>query len=185
MRLVVTEFVSLDGVAESPAWTFPYWTDDTQEFKAEETKRSSALLLGRVTYEEFAKAWPGRSAAEGGDFFNPVKKYVVTSTRTKDIWQNASFLPADRKAIEALKAKPGGDLTVHGSLSLARWLVSEGLVDELRLLVYPVVVGKGKRLFDDGVSPATLKLREAKPLQKGVVALVYEPEKQDPGHAIR
>lgn len=177
MRLVVTEFLSLDGVAESPQWTFPYWSDDTAAFKGEETKGSTALLLGRKTYEEFAKAWPGRSAAEGGDFFNPVKKYVVTSTLTKDIWQNASFLPADRKRIEELKAKPGGDLTVHGSLSLARWLLGEGLVDELRLLVYPVVVGKGKRFFDGNVAPSKLKLASAKPLDKGVVALVYQPAK--------
>ena len=174
MRLVVTEFMSLDGVVENPQWTFPYWTDDTAAFKGDETKSSSALLLGRRTYEEFAKAWPGRSAAEGGDFFNPVKKYVVTSTLTKDIWQNASFVKPDRKAIAELKAKPGNDLTVHGSTTLARWLISEGLVDELRLLVYPVVIGKGKRLFDDTVKPGTLKLASAKPLQKGVVALVYE-----------
>ena len=183
MRLVVTEFLSLDGVAESPQWTFPYWSDDTAAFKGEETARSSALLLGRKTYEEFAAAWPQRGDAEGGSFFNPVKKYVVTSTRTKDIWQNASFLRADRKAVEDLKSKPGGDLTVHGSLSLARWLVNEGLVDELRLLVYPVVVGKGKRLFDDGVAPAKLRLAKAQALDKGVVALVYEPAKGQGGEA--
>lgn len=177
MRLVVTEFVSLDGVAEAPMWTFPYWTDDTQAFKAEETASSAALLLGRRTYEEFAKAWPGRGAEEGGDFFNPVKKYVVSSTLSKDIWQNASFVKGGaglRKEVEALKAKPGGDLTVHGSLTLARWLLSEGLVDELRLLVYPIVVGKGKRLFGDGAE-RKLGLVSAKPLQKGVVALVYRP----------
>jgi len=183
MRLVVTEFVSLDGVAESPQWTFPYWSDDTAAFKGDETRSSTALLLGRRTYEEFAKAWPGRSAAEGGDFFNPVKKHVVSSTRTKDVWQNASFVkPGDggrdlRKQIEALKAEPGGDLTVHGSLTLARWLVSQGLVDELRLLVYPVVVGQGQRLFDDSVAPGKLELASAKALQKGVVALVYKPAK--------
>lgn len=176
MRLVVTEFVSLDGVAESPMWTFPYWSDDTAAFKGDETKSSTALLLGRKTYEEFAKAWPGRNAAEGGDFFNPVKKYVVSSTLTKDIWQNATFVKGDlKKEIQGLKAKPGGDLTVHGSLMLARWLLSEGLVDELRLLVYPVVVGKGKRLFDDSVAPGKLKLAKAKALDRGVVALVYEP----------
>ena len=177
MRLVVTEFVSLDGVAEDPQWTFPYWTDDTAAFKGDETKSSTALLLGRKTYEEFAKAWPGRSAAEGGDFFNPMKKYVVTSTLAKDVWQNAEFVRPDRKRIEELKAKPGGDLTVHGSITLARWLVNEGLVDELRLLVYPVVIGKGKRLFDER-SAARLTLAKAKPLQKGVVALVYEPVKK-------
>lgn len=176
-RIVVTEFLSLDGVAENPQWTFPYWTDDTMAFKAEETKRSGALLLGRRTYEEFAAAWPQRGDADGGSFFNPVKKHVVTGTRTKDIWQNASFLKADRKAIEALKAQPGGDLAVHGSLSLARWLLSEGLVDELRLLVYPVIVGKGKRLFDNSVKPGAMRLASAKPLQKGVVALVYEADR--------
>jgi dihydrofolate reductase len=178
MRLVVTEFVSLDGVAESPQWTFPYWNDEVMAFKAEETRRSAALLLGRRTYEEFAAAWPQRGDADGGDFFNPVRKHVVSSTRTEDIWQNAAFVKGDlRKEILALKAKPGGDLTVHGSLTLARWLVSEGLVDELRLLVYPVVIGKGKRLFDDRTAPARLRLARAQALDKGVVALVYEPEK--------
>ena len=181
MRLVVTEFVSLDGVAEAPMWTFPYWTDDTAAFKGDETRSSTALLLGRKTYEEFAKAWPGRTAEEGGDFFNPVKKYVVSSTLSKDVWQNASFVRPDgtgglRKEIEALKAKPGGDLTVHGSITLARWLLGEGLVDELRLLVYPLTVGKGKRLFGDGMAERKVELVSAKPLRKGVVALVYEPE---------
>lgn len=178
MRLVVTEFVSLDGIAENPQWTFPYWSDGTSAFKQEETERSGALLLGRRTYEEFAKAWPQRGDAEGGSFFNPVKKYVVTSTRTQDIWQNAEFVRADRKAIEALKAKPGKDLTVHGSLTLARWLVNKRLVDELRLLVYPLVVGQGKKLFDAGNASATFRLVSSKPLPKGVVALVYEPEEK-------
>jgi dihydrofolate reductase len=178
MRLVVTEFVSLDGVAENPQWTFPYWSDGTSAFKQEETERSGALLLGRRTYEEFAKAWPQRGDAEGGSFFNPVKKYVVTSTRTADIWQNASFLPADRRRIEELKAKPGKDLTVHGSLTLARWLINERLVDELRLLVYPLVVGQGQKLFDVGNASATFRLVSSKALPKGVVALVYEPEEK-------
>jgi dihydrofolate reductase len=175
MRVVVTEFMSLDGVVESPMWTFPYWTDDTAAFKAAETKDGTSLLLGRRTYEEFAKAWPGRSAAEGGAYFNPVRKYVVSSTLDKDVWQNATFVKGDvKQEVERLKAKPGGDLTVHGSITLARKLLSDRLVDELRLLVYPVVVGKGKRLFDDSVAPSSLKLKEARPLQKGVVALVYE-----------
>ena len=129
------------GDLDAPHWPRTKWY---AACKGEETKRSSALLLGRTTYEEFAKAWPGRSAAEGGDFFTPVKKYVVTSTRTKDIWQNAEFVKADRKAIERLKAKPGGDLTVHGSLMLSRWLIDQGLVDELRLLVYPLLVEIGR-----------------------------------------
>lgn len=173
-KLVVTEFMSLDGVVENPLWSFPFWNDEISAFKQEETDRTDALVLGRRTYEEFAKAWPGRGAAEGGEFFNPVKKHVVSTTLKKDIWQNASFINTDvRKAIANLKAEKGKDLAVHGSITLARWLIDQGLVDELRLLVYPVVVGKGKRLFD-GVAPAEFKLASARPLPKGVVALVYE-----------
>jgi dihydrofolate reductase len=179
MRLVVTEFVSLDGVAENPQWTFPYWSDAASAFKGEETERSGALLLGRRTYEEFAKAWPQRGDAEGGSFFNPVKKYVVSSTLTKDVWQNATFLKGDlRREVQALKAKPGKDLTVHGSLTLARWLINERLVDELRLLVYPLVVGQGTKLFDAGNASATFRLVKSQGLEKGVVALVYEPEEK-------
>ena len=166
--------MTLDGVVENPAWSMPYWNDEIRDFKAAETDRTDALLLGRTTYEQFAQAWP-ESKDEGADFFNSVRKYVVSTTRTEDIWENASFIADDvKREIQELKTKGDGDLAVHGSITLTRWLISQGLLDELRLLVYPVVIGKGTRLFDE-TTGAKFRLTEAKPLSNGVVALVYEP----------
>lgn len=174
-RVVVTSFMSLDGVVENPAWTFPYWNEETSAFKAKETDKDQALLLGRVTYEQFAAVWPSRKT-DGGEYFNPARKYVVSSTRTDDVWGNATFVRGDlRKEIEKLKAERGSDLVVHGSITLARWLLTEGLVDELRILLYPVVLGEGRRLLDGGMH-ATLELVSARPTSKGVVALVYRPK---------
>lgn len=173
-RLFATFFMTLDGVVEDPAWSFPYWNDEIAAFKGAETERTGALLLGRTTYEQFAQAWP-ESEDEGAEFFNSVRKYVVSTTRTEDIWQNATFIADDvRSEIEKLKADDGGDLAVHGSITLARWLISEGLVDELRLLVYPVAVGQGRQLFDESTA-AKFELVESKALDKGVMALVYRP----------
>jgi dihydrofolate reductase len=176
-KLVVTEFVSLDGVMENPAWTFPYWNDEIAAFKGEETAGSDALLLGRVTYEGFAAAWPTRTGEDSGaDYFNGVRKYVATTTLDKVEWNNSVILKGDLKAeIEKLKGQDGTNITVHGSGRLVRWLMDNGLVDTLRLLVYPVVLGKGQRLFDDGAQ-ATLNLVEARPVGTGgVVAMIYEP----------
>jgi dihydrofolate reductase len=174
-RIVVTSFMSLDGVVEDPAWTFPYWNEETAAFKAAETDRGQELLLGRVTYEQFAQAWPQRKDDDpGAAYFNPARKHVVSATRTQDVWQNATFVHGGdlRKEIEKLKAEPGPDLVVHGSVTLARWLLAEGLVDELRLLVYPIAVGKGRRLLDGGLQ-ATLDLVSSRATSKGVLALVY------------
>lgn len=177
-RLLVTEFVSLDGVAEDPAWTFPYWNPTIAAFKQEETDRCDALLLGRTTYEQFAQAWP-KAQDEGAAYFNGVRKHVVSATRTEDVWQNATFLAGDlRKGVEALKASQGKDIAVHGSITLARWLLREDLVDELRLLVYPLVLGQGRRLFD-GPVPGRLHLARAEALDQGVVALVYRTTPQE------
>ena len=175
-RLTATLFMTLDGVVENPAWSFPYWNDEIRAFKAEETERTAALLLGRVTYEQFAQVWP-TSKDEGAPFFNSVRKYVVSTTRTKDIWQNATFISTDVKnTIQKLKAEGGDDLVVHGSITLTRWLLAHGLVDELRLLVYPLVVGKGTRLFTDGLA-AELDLASSRATSNGVLALVYRPRK--------
>jgi dihydrofolate reductase len=176
-RLTATLFMTLDGVVENPAWSFPYWNDEIRAFKAEETDRTDALLLGRKTYEQFAKAWPG-SKDEGAAFFNSVRKYVVSTTLTKDIWQNATFIATDVKsAIQKLKEEGGGDLTVHGSVTLTRWLIAQGLVDELRLLVYPVIVGKGMRLFEGDGLAAEFELTSGHATRNGVLALVYGPKK--------
>jgi dihydrofolate reductase len=176
-RLTVTLFITLDGVVENPVWSFRYWNDEIKAFKAEETDRTDALLLGRNTYEAFAKAWPG-SKDEGAAFFNSVRKHVVSTKLTKDIWQNATFIATDvKRAIQKLKNEGGGDLTVHGSIMLVRWLIAQGLVDELRLLVYPVIVGKGQRLFEGDGLAAEFELGSSRATSNGVLALVYRPKK--------
>ncbi len=177
-RIVVTEFMSLDGVVEEPAWTFPYWNDEIAKFKGEESSASDALLLGRVTYQGFAAAWP-QSEDEGADYFNNVRKYVVSDTLEEPLeWSNSTLIKDNIvEEISILKQQDGKDITVHGSATLAQTLMQHYLVDRYRLLVYPLVVGKGKRLFEEGTT-ASLKLLASKPFSSGVVALVYEPNRQ-------
>ena len=177
-KIVVTEFVSLDGVMEDPSWTFPYWNDEIANFKGEESSASDALLLGRVTYQGFAAAWP-ESEDEGADYFNSVRKYVISETLKEPLEWNNSTLIKDNivEEISNLKQGDGKDITVHGSATLVQTLIQHDLVDLYRLLVYPLVVGKGKRLFQEGI-PATLKLLESQSFSSGVVALVYEPDHQ-------
>jgi dihydrofolate reductase len=177
-NIVVTEFVSLDGVMEEPGWTFEYWNDEIAKFKGEESTASDALLLGRVTYQGFAAAWP-ESNDEGADYFNSVRKYVVSSTLEEPLEWNNSRLIKDNvvEQITDLKQQDGKDITVHGSATLVQTLMQHDLVDRYRLLVYPLVVGKGKRLFEED-TPATLKLLESQSFSSGVVALIYEPERQ-------
>ncbi len=177
-KLVVTEFVSLDGVMEEPRWTFKYWNEEIAKFKGEESSASDALLLGRVTYQGFAAAWP-QSKDEGADYFNSVRKYVVSETLEEPLeWNNSTLIKDDIvEQITNLKQQDGKDITVHGSATLVQTLMQHDLVDGYRLLVYPLVVGEGKRLFSEG-TPATLKLLESQSFSSGVVALVYEPEGQ-------
>lgn len=173
-KIVVTEFLSLDGVMEAPAWTAPYWNDETANFKGEETNASDTLLLGRVTYQGFAMAWP-TSEDEGAPYFNNVAKYVVSTTLDKAEWNNSHIIKDNIiEEITKLKQGDGKDITVHGSATLVQTLMQHNLVDVYRFLVYPVVVGKGKRLFSEDVT-ATLKLVEARPFSSGVAALIYEP----------
>ena len=176
-KIVVTEFLSLDGIMENPAWTFPYWNDDIAKFKADETLAGDALLLGRVTYQGFAAAWP-QSKDAGADYFNGVRKYVVSTTLDKLEWNNSRLIKDNVVAeITKLKQQDGKDITVHGSATLVQTLIQHDLVDRYRLLVYPVVVGKGKRLFQEGTT-ATLKLVEARSLSSGVAAFIYEPDRK-------
>lgn len=172
--LVVTEFVSLDGVMENPAWTFPYWNDEIAAFKGEESDAADALLLGRITYEGFAAAWPN-SPDEGAPYFNSVRKYVVSNTLTRADWNNSVIISGDVVGeIQALKQSVGRDIMVHGSATLVQTLLQHDLVDRVRLLVYPVVLGTGKRLFADGTA-ATLQLLETRAFSSGVTALIYAP----------
>jgi dihydrofolate reductase len=176
-KLVVTEFVSLDGVMEEPGWTFPYWNDEIANFKGEETSAGDALLLGRVTYQGFAAAWP-ESKDEGADYFNSVRKYVVSTTLDKAEWNNSTLIKDNIvEEITKLKQQDGKDIVVHGSGTLVQTLMAHDLVDSYRLLVYPVVLGKGKRLFQEGTT-ATLKLVETQSFRSGVAALVYEPDRK-------
>ncbi|MCC7450564.1 MAG: dihydrofolate reductase [Anaerolineae bacterium] len=176
-KLVVTEFLSLDGVMDNPSWTFKYWNDEIAKFKGEESEASDALLLGRVTYQGFAAAWP-QSKDQGAAYFNGVRKYVVSTTLDKAEWNNSVIINGNLvEAITEIKQQDGKDIAVHGSGRLVQALLRHDLVDCIRLLVYPVVLGKGQRLFNEGTT-ATLKLVEARGLSSGVTALIYEPERQ-------
>jgi dihydrofolate reductase len=183
-RIVVTEFISLDGVVEDPGgaegyrhggWTFKFNGPEGMKYKVEETFQHDAMLLGRVTYEGFAAAWPGRTDDAGfADRFNSMKKYVVSSTLTDPSWTNSEVLGPDLKAeIERIKAEPGQDIIVHGSVRLAQSLLALGLVDELRLMMFPVVLGSGKRLFAESDEPIALRLAGAQPVDSGTVILTY------------
>ena len=188
-RIVVTEFVTLDGVFEDPGgsedldrggWAFQFERgDEGDKFKLDETMGSEALLLGRRTFEEFAKHWPEREG-EFADKFNNSTKYVVSSTLTdpESVWSNSQVIGLDEVA--GLRSREGGDIVVHGSGTLARALLEQGLVDELRLMVFPVVLGSGRRLLDETPSPQRLRLVESRPVgPDGVVILTYGPAGDD------
>jgi dihydrofolate reductase len=176
-NIVVTEFVSLDGIMEEPGWTFPYWNDEIAKFKGDEQSTTDALLLGRVTYQGFAAAWP-ESKDEGADIMNNLPKYVVSTTLDKVEWNNSTLIKDNIvEEITKLKQQEGQDILVYGSATLVQTLIQHDLVDRYRLLVYPVVLGKGKRLFSDGTT-ATLKLVETQSFSSGVAALIYEPNRK-------
>ena len=185
-RIVVTEFISLDGIVEDPGgsegtrhggWSFKFNDPDGMKYKLDETLDHEAMLLGRVTYEGFADAWPGRTDEVGfADKMNSMPKYVVSKTLTQADWNNSTILSGDlAQEVTALKEQDGGDILVAGSVSLVRGLTELGLVDEYRLMTFPIVLGEGKRLFE-GVSDATtLSLADVKPLKSGTVILTYHP----------
>ncbi len=184
-RIVVTEFVSLDGVVEDPGgaedfkyggWSFEFSRgDDGDKFKLDEALEAEALLLGRVTYQGFADAWPSREG-EFADKFNNMPKYVVSSTLKDPEWNNSTVLEGDvAEAVSKLKREQDGDIVVHGSPSLVQSLLENDLVDELRLMVFPVVLGSGKRLFGETSDKKALQLTDSKTVGDGVAILVYEP----------
>jgi dihydrofolate reductase len=189
-RIVVTEFVSLDGVMEAPGggedfkhagWTFEIARgDEGDKFKLDETIETEALLLGRKTYEGFAAAWPSREG-EFADKFNSMPKYVISSTLDGAEWNNSTVLDGDVvEEVSKLKQELGGDIVVHGSAQLVQTLVEHDLVDELRLMVFPVVLGGGKRLFGDTSDKKRLRLTKSKTVGDGVTILIYEPSGEEP-----
>jgi dihydrofolate reductase len=187
-KVVVTEFMTLDGVIEDPGgsegtahggWSFKFSDPEGMRFKLEETMAFDALLLGRVTYEGFAAAWPGRRDEAGfADKMNGMKKYVVSSTLTEATWQNSEILDGGGDvpgAIAALKQQDGSDLLVAGSRRLVQALAAHDLVDEYRLMVHPIALGSGKQLFDGIETPVTLRLTDSKVLGSGSLILIYAP----------
>lgn len=178
-KLVLTTFMSLDGVFEEPGnWSMPYWNEETAKFKTEEFQATEALLLGRITYEGFAAAWPARSGDEFSDRMNSIRKYVVSTTLTNPSWQNTQVITSNvAEEIAKLKEGDGGDLLLSGSGVLTRSLLPYGLIDEYRILLYPILLGAGKRLFPGGSPETKLTLVESKAFQTGVNLLIYHPTK--------
>jgi dihydrofolate reductase len=185
-KLIVSEFLTLDGVMEDPGgaegfdrggWSFKFPDPEGMRFKLEETMAADTLLLGRVTYEGFAAAWPTMTDEVGfADKMNSMPKCVVSKTLKDPAWTNTVVLSGDPATeVAALKEQDGGDILVAGSRTLAQSLLAAGLVDELRVLVYPIVVGAGRRLFGDTDEAIVLGLTEARPLASGAVILIYGP----------
>ena len=174
--IIVSEYMALDGVIEAPMWTTPFWSDEIAKFKFDELFASDALLLGRVTYQGFAQAWPSMSDPQGfADRMNNLPKYVPSTTLDEATW-NAELIKENVvAAINALKEQPGENILVYGSGKLVRTLLDNNLVDELHILLYPVVVGAGQRLFDEGSQPQGLTLTESRSFASGVVLLSYHP----------
>ena len=187
-KIIVSEFVTLDGVMDDPGgaektkgggWAFQFARGpEGDQFKLEETMAAGALLLGRVTYEGFAAAWPGRTG-EFADKMNSMPKYVVSTTLKEASWNNSKVIKKNvLEEISGLKAMAGGDILVAGSGELVKTLLEHELVDTLRLMVYPVILGSGKRLFREGLGRLALRLEQAKEVGEGIMIMVYEVERQ-------
>jgi dihydrofolate reductase len=179
-KVVAVEFVSLDGVMESPdQWHFPYWSDEMGQEIAAAMAQADAMLLGRVNYEEWAAFWPQQDPEENpvAVRMNEVRKYVVSTTLEEPLGWNNSTLIGENVAeeIAELKRQTGGDISISGSGALVRSLLKDGLIDELRLMVHPVVVGSGKRLFEEGGDRVALELVDSKIFSTGVIYLTYRP----------
>jgi dihydrofolate reductase len=178
MRVVATEYVSLDGVFEAPGeWSGPYFDDEVNQFKLEELQASDALLVGRKTYAEFFDAWPTVTDDTGfAEKMNSMPKYVVSSTLTTLEWSGAELVKGNlAKEVRKLAEQPGQDLLLSGSAQLFNALKDENLIDVYRMLVHPIALGKGRRLFADGTDQRALKLTDTKTFGSGVMALEYTP----------
>jgi dihydrofolate reductase len=182
-RIVVTEFVSLDGVMQAPGgedFKYPGWSfefdrgEDGNQFKLDEALEAEALLIGRVTYESFAGAWPSREG-EFADKFNNMPKYLVSSTITEPDWNNTTVLEGDVvEAVTKLRQEVDGDIQVPGSRRLVQELIENDLVDELHLMVFPVVLGTGDRMFGETTDKKTMRLKESRTVGEGILVLIYQ-----------
>ena len=186
-KLIVTEFVSLDGIIEDPGgsegteqggWSFRHPAPDSEQFKAEELRDSDVQLLGRVTYEGFAAAWPAMEEATGdfGKKMNAMPKVVVSTTLTEPAWNNTTVVSGSvTDEVARLKAQYDGDILVQGSATLVETLNEQDLVDEYHLMVHPVVLGRGKRLFGNGAAGTDLELVDSRKVGPNVLLLIYRP----------
>jgi dihydrofolate reductase len=186
-RLVVSTFITLDGVVEAPggefhpdgktAWVVPHFSEESGKFKLDELDRSGALLLGRATYEQFAKAWPTASDEQGfAERMNGLTKYVASSTLEEPLTWNSTLIKGDISEVVAeLKGEYERDILIAGSADLVHTLIPLGLIDEYRLMIFPVVLGSGKRLFREGIASLPLRLADTTAFASGVVVQSYEP----------
>ena len=188
-NVVVTEFLTLDGVMEAPggefhpdgkgAWTFQFFNDEAGKFKLNELFAADALLLGRVTYQHFAAAWPSMTDEEGfADRMNSLPKFVASTTLQEPLEWNATLIQGDvAEAVSKLKQQPGQDILICGSADLVHTLMQYDLIDEFRLMLFPVILGSGKRLFRERIASTALRLVETKTFSSGVVVLSYAPDR--------
>ena len=179
-KVVAAEFLSLDGVMEAPdRWHFPYFNEEMEQAVGEGFAASDAMLMGRVNYEEWAAFWPNQDPEENpmAETMNGLTKYVVSTTLEEPLeWNNASLIGENvAQEISELKRQPGKDIVISGSGALVRSLLEDGLIDELKLMIHPIVVGSGKRLFEDGEKRTALELVDSKTFSTGVVYLTYRP----------
>ena len=189
-KLIVNTFVTLDGVMQAPGgpeedpdggftsggWSVNYWDDMMSQIMGESMAKPFDLLLGRKTYEIFAAYWPYAKDEPGADQLNNAKKHVASRTLTKVDWNNSSLIKGDVvQELRKLKAQDGPELQVHGSSNFIQTLLKHNLIDEFRMWIFPVVIGNGKRLFDQGTIPSGLKLIESKTATTGVILAIYEP----------
>ena len=175
-RIVSSFFTTVDGVVESPhEWHFPYFDEDMGKIVEGGMQSSQAFLMGRQLYDEWSQYWPNSEADKDfADFINGLPKYVVSTSLTDPSWNATTVLPPDRAAVQALKDGVDGDIGMSGCATTVRWLIEEGLLDELNLLVDPIAVGTGQRLFE-GTGRQPLELIESRTLQTGVLHLRYRP----------
>ncbi len=185
-KIIVSEYVTLDGVMEDPGggeksehggWSFQFWNEEAAKYKFNELFASDALLLGRVTYQGFAKAWPSMKDEAGfADRMNSIPKYVVSTTLEKVEWNNSTLIKGNiAEEVAKLKQQPGQDILVAGIAELVHTLMQDDLIDEYRLMIHPVVLGGGKRLFREGTDKKALRLTDTRTFSSGIVVLSYQP----------
>ncbi len=184
-KIIVSEFITLDGVVEAPGgnetghphggWQAKYKCPEGGKYKLDELSKVDALLLGKTTYENFAAYWPGQTGEGFADPINKMPKYVVSRSLQKTEWNNSHILRDVEKDVAALKNSDGGNVLVYGSATLVKSLLHYDLVDELRLLVYPLSIGGGLKLFDDNLEMKKFELKHSRAIENGVLILEFQP----------